>query len=157
MDNTSLMDTLVTSLDSPEIKQGEKAKFWRFLERKNWTVYFEVFAWSGEKYVMEFNCDGYISEPILGRFVQPDSYQCTSNAWPCGNKTFGNWFKWQEQNLFICWPADRGGIKHHPDWGAQKYWNKTNNPLHQYLEFIRQCLNIRANGYQPKSQSNLVA
>lgn len=146
------ISNLSAALESVQVQRGETSGFWKFRERNGDNVYFEVFAWNGDSYVLELACDRLGDEPIRGRFVDFITKRCVSEAWPTGNPTFAGWFKWDSPNLFICWPGDRGGIEHHADWRAQKYWQKTPNQLHQYLEFIRKCLNIQAQGYQPRSQ-----
>ena len=151
------VDQLMAALQSLEIQRGQASGFWRYLDRTGDVLYFEVNAWDGDKYVLELTCDRFIDEPILGRFVDPVTRHCTSEAWPQGDAIFVGWFKWQPANFFICWPGDRGGIGHHPEWRGQQHWKKTSNPLHQYLEFIRQCLNIRGRGYQPRKQPSHAA
>lgn len=141
---------LDAALEDGRIQRGEASEFWRCRERDGHIVYFNVTAWDGDCYLLELSCDRFWDEPIRGRFADPDTKQCLSSAWPRGDQTFAGWFKWDPSNLFICWPADRGGIEHHTDWRILKYWQKDPNPLHQYLEFIRKCLNLRSLGYQPR-------
>jgi len=147
------VDTLAAAMNSGEVQRGEISGFWRFLERVGDVLYFDVHAWDGDRYVLALTCDGFGEEPIRGLFVDPDTRQCVTEAWPKGNEKFAGWFKWEPANFFICWPGDRGGIEHHQEWRAQRHWKRTVNPLYQYLEFIRQCLNLRGNGYQPRKQS----
>lgn len=153
----SLALTLEAALLSSEVHQGEAAGFWRYVDHKGDIVYFELFAWDGGAYVLELTCDQFQKEPILGRFVDPKTRQCVTEAWPRGGTRFAEWFKWETGNLFICWPGDRGGISHHAEWRQLRHWNKTPNPLHQYLEFIRQCLTIRGLGYQPRKSESRAA
>jgi hypothetical protein len=143
-------DAIDVDVASTEVTEGEARGFWRFVRRDGDLAYFEVFAWNDDSYLLALTCDQYRTEPLLGRFVDPKTLQCTSGAWPQGDGQFGGWFKWQQEHLFICWPADRGGIKHHPEWKDKRYWASTNNPIHQYLEFIRKCLNVKAHGYKPR-------
>ena len=141
-------DAVDEDLESPEVKEGETREFWRFVERNGDRVYFEVFAWSGDAYRLCLSCDQYRKEPILGQFVDPKTLHCIAAAWPQGEGQFGNWFKWQPEHLFICWPADRGGLARHGEWRSQELWKASKNPIHQYLEFIRKCLNVKAFGYK---------
>lgn len=150
-------DALTAAITSIEVQRGEASGFWRFLYRVGDVLYFDIHAWNGDKYVLELTCDRFSEEPILGRFVDADTRQCTADAWPKGNEKFAGWFKWEPSNFFICWPGDRGGIGHHGDWRSRQYWKQTPNPLHQYLEFIRQCLNLKSNGYQPRKQPSPAA
>ena len=143
-------DRLTADLGSVEFLRGVERDFWRLIERIGDRVYVECIAWDGSRFVLELTCDRYGDEPCLGRFADPQSHQCVSDAWPAGDGTFGTWFKWQPGNLFICWHGDRAGIGHHPEWRAREHWKKTTNPLVQYLEFVRECLTIRARGYQPR-------
>lgn len=143
--------TLDEALKSTEVLQGEEAGFWKFVDREGDVVYFEVTAWTRDVYLLQLTADKFQDEPMLGRFVDFRTRACTADAWPRGTNKLAEWIKWEAGNLFICWPGDRGGIGHHSEWREQRYWNKTPNPLHQYLEFIRKCLRIRANGYQPRS------
>jgi hypothetical protein len=143
-------DQLQKDLESPEFRLGVNRKFWRFVRRYGDRVYIACTAWDGDEFLLELHCDNYGVEPCRGLFVDSDTGQCVSGAWPQGDSIFGNWFKWQPGNFFICWPADRGGIGRHPEWRAQTYWKKTSNPLVHYLEFIRRCLTIRGNGYQSR-------
>ena len=153
----SELDQLTSALQSAEVQRGQLSNFWRYVDRTKDILCFDVFAFNGDQYMLELTCDRYLDEPIHGRFVDPISRQCVSDAWPRGNPTFGGWFKWEQSNLFICWPGDRGGITHHPEWRGQQYWKKTSNPLHQYLEFISRCLNLRSCGYQPRKQQSHAA
>lgn len=143
-------DRLSTDLGSLEFLQGVEREFWRLIDRSGDHVYVECYAWDGVGYLLELTCDRYGDEPCLGRFVDPQTHQCISDAWPTGSGMFGNWFKWQPRDLFICWPGDRSGIAHHHEWRGREHWKKTGNPLVHYLEFIRECLTIRARGYQPR-------
>src|SRR2546427_895546 len=103
-------DAVALDLAAAEFKEGEKSGFWRFVCRRGDLVYMEVFAWNGDEYLLELTCDHYRSKAILGRFVDHETFQCIATAWPQGDGTFGGWFKWQPEHLFICWPGDRGGI-----------------------------------------------
>lgn len=150
-------DLLAQDLASNEFLAGVEREFWRLVERVGDRVYVDCFAWDGDTYVLELTCNQYAVEPCLGRFVDPQTRRCVASAWPSGDGTFGTWFKWQPQHLFICWPGDRAGIQHHSDWRARAHWTKTGNPLVQYLEFIRQCLTIRARGYQPRPKLPLAS
>lgn len=150
-------DALSVDLESTEFKDGEARGFWRFVGRKQDIVHVRVYAWDGDAYLLELACDQYRAEPILGRFVDPETLQCVSEAWPQGDGAFGGWFKWQVPNLFICWPGDRGGIAHHPEWRGKCHWKQTENSLVQYLEFIRQCLNVRASGYKPRARQTVTS
>ena len=143
--------SLASSLASPEFERGVSEEFWDLRQVSESTLYVAMFASDGEQYVLELQCDSYGAEPIRGRFVDPESLVCVSSAWPTGNGIFAGWFKWDPQNFFICWPGDRGGVMHHPEWRALEHWRKTSNQLVQYLEFIRQCLTLPARGYQPRS------
>lgn len=143
-------DALDEDLKSEEFRRGAERGFWRLVERVGVRVYIELFAWNGDAYVLELTCDSYREQPCLGRFVDRDTRGCVSDAWPRGDGIFGGWFKWDPAHLFICWPGDRGGITHHPEWRAKQYWKETSNPLFQYLEFVRQCLSIRGRGYLPR-------
>jgi hypothetical protein len=144
-------DPLAADLDSSAFKLGVEREFWRLVRREGNRVYVECFAWNGDNYVLEVNCDQYIIEPCLGRFVNPETGKCDATDWPQGTDTFYGWFKWKPGELFVCWPGDRAGIAHHPNWRALEHWRKTKNPLVQYLEFIRECLTIRARGYLPRT------
>jgi len=145
------LDRLTANLGSLEFLRGVNRQFWRLIERAGDRVYVECFAWDGIGYVLELTCDRYADEPCLGRFVDPGTRQCVSQAWPTGDGVFGTWFKWQQGNLFICWPGDRDAIGRHPEWRVSEHWKKTGNPLVQYLEFVRECLTIRSRGYQPRT------
>lgn len=145
-------DQLTIDLVSEAIRRGEAAGFWRLVERGVNALYFEVCAFDGEIYLLELTCDHYGVQPMRGKFVDTETHKCIATAWPLGNETFAGWFKWKPNDLFICWPGDRGGCEHHTDWQGQKYWKRTSNQLHQYLEFIRQCLNLRGHGYQGRNR-----
>lgn len=146
----SATDALGEALASPTFQAGIEREFWRLRQRKGDRAYIECCAWDDEVYLLELACDRYGLEPSLGRFVDPQTLGCVSSAWPQGDATFSGWFKWEPQNLFICWPGDRAGITHHPEWRAREHWKKTDNPLVQYLEFVRTCLNVRSRGYRPR-------
>jgi hypothetical protein len=143
---------LLADLNSDDFAHGVAQEFWKFDKRVGTTVYVTMFAMDGDRFLLETQCDRYGDEPILGRFVDPQSYTCVSSAWPIGNEVFGGWFKWQPNDLFICWPGDRGGIQRHADWRAQARWRQGKNQLVDYLEFVRQCLNLRSRGYLPRAQ-----
>lgn len=149
--------TLEGSLKDLAVLHGEKMNFWRLIHRSPDTLFFSMSTHCEDSYVLRLKCDNYFDEPIKGQFVDANSFELDANAWPQGNGTFGGWIKWQPSNLFICWPGDREALNHHKDWRAKEFWKQSKNPLHQYLEFIRKCLNIKTYGYQPKSQASLVA
>jgi hypothetical protein len=143
-------DKLDELLATPEISWGVDQEFWRFIERKGDRVYFEVWAYDGDSYVLELECDHLEVEPIRGRFVDPKTYECRTDAWPKGNNVFASWFKWDPGNFFICWPKDRGGVGQHAEWRPQALWRGSKNQVLQHLEFIRKCLMLPANGYLPR-------
>jgi hypothetical protein len=147
-------DALLAALTSPEVQRGQSSGFWKFLDRDEDVLYFEMYAWDGDSYVIQLTCDRYGDEAIRGLFVDPASRKCTVEAWPHGDGTFTGWFKYGSNDFFICWPGDRGGIERHGEWRGHQYWKKERNQLHQYLEFIRQCLNLPARGYQPRKQQS---
>ena len=151
------LDSLAQDLASLEFRHGVERGFWRLIERVGFRVYIECFAWNDDTYVLELTCDRYREEPSLGKFVDPVTRARSSEAWPRGNAMFGGWFKWNPNELFICWPGDRDGLAHHPDWRARAHWQKTQNPLVQYLEFIRSCLTIPGRGYQARSSLPLAS
>jgi hypothetical protein len=143
-------DRLDEFLAGPDISWGANQEFWRFIERIDERLYFEVWAFDGDTYILELACDCLETEPIRGRFVEPKSYECQMGAWPKGNNVFEGWFKWTPGNFFICWPKDRGGIEHHPEWRQQALWRNSKNQVFQHLEFVRQCLMLPARGYLPR-------
>lgn len=143
---------LLTDLSSVDFARGADQEFWKLEKRVDSTVYVTMFAMDGDTYLLEMQCDRYGEEPILGRFVDAKSYACVSSAWPMGNEVFGGWFKWQPNDLFICWPGDRGGLQRHADWRTQGRWRQSKNQLVDYLEFVRQCLNLPARGYLPRTR-----
>lgn len=150
-------DALAADLRSPEFRSGVERGFWRLIDRVGMRIYIEVFAWTGDNYVLELTCDRYRDEPCLGRFVDPDTRQCVASAWPRGDGPFGGWFKWSPNELFVCWPGDRGALAYHPEWRAWQHWRKTPNPVVQYLEFVRPCLTIPGRGYQPRPSRRLAS
>ncbi len=139
-------------LGSAAWRHGEEQGYWRVVERMEHVLYVETFARDDLAYLLNLQCDRYGAEPVRGRFVDSRTRACVAAAWPQGDGTFAGWFKSNPQDLFICWPADRGGVEHHADWRALQYWRKTDNQLVQYLEFIRRCLTLPARGYQPRVQ-----
>lgn len=150
--DTETVDRLDQLLGAPAIAWGAEQGFWRFIERIDHRVFFEVWAHDGDSYVLELECDRLGAEPLRGRFVTPNTYECREDAWPKGNEIFQGWFKWTPENFFICWPKDRGGIEHHTEWRAQASWRNTKNQVLQHLEFIRQCLSLPSRGYLPRKR-----
>lgn len=145
-----MQDAVAKSLEAPEFLHGVEQGFWRLLDRAGDVLYVEVWASDGDCYLLEMQCDRLGDEPIRGRFVDPASRICTEAAWPHGSDVLAGWFKWQSSNFFICWPGDRGGIAHHGEWRAQRYWTREANQVVQYLEFMRRCLTIPSLGYRPR-------
>lgn len=122
------------ALQSPEFLHGVDQEFWRLVHRTDQTLYIELWACDGHSYVLQLDCDGYGELPCRGRFVDRDTRACVTEAWPQGNEILSGWLKWDAGNFFVCWPADRGGVEHHPEWRARTHWRKSNNQLVQYLE-----------------------
>lgn len=147
---TPASDALDLLLAAREFTDGVDQEFWRLIERRGERLYLEVWAHDGVSYVLELECDRLEAEPIRGRFVDPDTFESRADAWPRGNETFAGWFKWTPNDLFICWPKDRGGVAHHAEWRPQAAWRGSKNQVLQHLEFIRQCLMLPARGYQPR-------
>jgi hypothetical protein len=145
-------DRIDELLNAPEIAWGVDQEFWRFIERSGHCLYFQVWAYDGESYVLELECDRLEAEPIRGRFVDPKTLECQTEAWPKGNNVFEGWFKWTPGNFFICWPKDRGGVEHHGEWRPQASWRNAKNQVLQHLEFVRQCLTLPARGYLPRQR-----
>ena len=81
-----------------------------------------------------------------------ETLTCEATAWPQGTDVLYGWIKWKPNELFICWPGDRGGLAHHAEWRPLKYWLETDNAIAQFLEFIRTCLNLPSRGYLPPIQ-----
>src|SRR5512147_1735215 len=98
---TATRDRLDELLAAPEIASGADQEFWRFIERIEDRAYFEVWACDGDSYVLELECDRLEVEPIRGRFVDPNTYECMTDAWPKGNNVFEGWFKSTPGNFFI--------------------------------------------------------
>ena len=140
-------DQLQLDLESKEFQHGVEQCFWALLERKDHLVYMTFQARDGTIYVMQLECTGYGKQAIGGKFIDPRTRACVSNAWPQGNGTFGGWVKWDANNLFICWPGDRFGIEHHQEWTVQRLWDRSPNPIVSYATFIRRLLWNRAWGY----------
>ena len=147
---TAPPDKLDELLAAPDFTSGVDQEFWRLLERRKHRVYLEVWTYHDESYVLELECDRLEDEPIRGRFVDPKTFECRSEAWPQGDGTFAGWFKWAPNDLFICWPKDRGGVEHHAEWRPMAKWRGSKNQVVQHLEFIRRCLMLPALGYQPR-------
>jgi hypothetical protein len=147
-------DAIAKSLTSVAFRQGVEREFWRLIRREDDRLYFECFTWYGDSYVLELVCDHYRVEPCRGRFVNRETFKCEASAWPQGTQVFYGWIKWTANDLFICWPGDRGAVEHHAEWRALNYWQETDNPITQFLEFIRACLNMPSRGYLPPSQRN---
>jgi len=140
-------DQLQKDLESGEFRHGVEQRFWSLLDRAGDVLHVKFFPRTGEPFVMRLDCDGYKNQAIGGKFVDPDTRACVSSAWPSGKPPFDGWVKWAPGNLFICWPGDRYGIQHHPDWASLQLWKRSKNQLVDYLEFIRWLLWNRGSGY----------
>jgi|CXWL01.1.fsa_nt_gi hypothetical protein len=140
-------DQLQHDLESEEFQHGVEQRFWALLERKDHLVYMNFQTRNGTTYVMQLDCTDYGNQAIGGKFIDPQTRACVSNAWPKGDGTFGGWVKWDASNLFICWPGDRFGIAHHQEWASQRLWDRPPNPIVSYATFIRGLLWTRARGY----------
>lgn len=151
MDKPAL-DQLRCDLESTNFRHGVEQGFWSLLDHVGDLVHLKFFARNGDLYVMRLECDGYGQQAIGGKFVDPATRICVSSAWPCGNHPFSDWVKWDPQNLFICWPGDRYGIKHHPDWVSQQYWKRSPNQIVTYGDFIRRLLWIRKFGHTGRAK-----
>lgn len=143
-------EQLQEDLLSAEIAHGGVQQFWRFVDRADDLLFFELTAIDGAKYMIRLDCTGYGDEPIDGKFVEPSSRACVARAWPNGNSTFEQWVKFKDPHLFICWDQDRTGIARHPDWRPRKAWTKETNPLFHYLDFMRALLHLQNRGYLPR-------
>ncbi len=148
------MDTalakLIADLESAAFQHGCAQGFWELVERKEATLYVRLFAPDDRAYVMELACSDYGNEPIGGRFVDAGR-NCVNGAWPKGDGTFNGWVKFADANPFICWDQDRYGLQHHQEWRPRRAWTKKPNQLVAYLDFMRQLLNVQANGYERQS------
>ena len=140
-------DQLQKDLESEEFRHGVEQRFWSLLDRSGDVLYVKFFPRAGDPYVMRLDCDEYGNRAIGGKFVDPATRTCISSAWPCGGPPFSGWIKWEPSNLFICWPGDRYGIQHHPDWASQQVWKRPPNQLIGYLNFIQWLLCNRGSGY----------
>lgn len=144
-------DPLQNDIKCKEFTHGIEQGFWALLECTQDTVYVQFNARDGQPYVMRLDCDRYGHQAIGGRFVDPSTRQCITSAWPAGTSVFGGWVKWDPQHLFICWPGDRYGLRHHPDWTSLQVWRRPPNPMVIYANFIRRLLWDRSMGYTGKA------
>lgn len=144
-------EQLDTDLHSEEIQHGVDQQFWRFVDRTGDLLFFELTAIDSSRYLIRLDCNGYGTEPIDGKFVDPATRACIATAWPRGNSTFEQWVKFKEPHLFFCWDQDRAGIAHHQNWRPRKAWAKESNQLFRYLDFMRALLNLPSRGYQPRT------
>lgn len=142
---------LDSDLASSEFMDGVKQEFWSLPERVGDFVYITLFAPDGRTFLARFDCKSYWSEPIECLFVDPQSRNVDIRFWPDGNQVFEGWIKFKGAPPFICWDQDRGGIGHHAEWKVLKAWQKENNPLISYLNFLRRLLHVRSNGYNRKN------
>jgi hypothetical protein len=136
---------LQRDLNSEEFAHGVRQGFWELIERTDAKLYIRMFAPDERSYVLSLACDSYWDEPLEGHFVDPVTRQVMASAWPEGNAVFEQWVKFKN-HFFICWPEDRGGIRHHSDWKVLKAWQKPNQ-LVSYLNFVRQLLHLKSRGY----------
>lgn len=144
---------LILDLESKEFEHGVHQRFWELVERAEWFVYVRLYAADDRTYIIELDCTNYGEEPIRGRFVAEKSRECRSDAWPHGNAAFGQWVKFKDPELFICWDQDRDGIRHHAEWRQRKAWAKQKNQLVAYLDFLRSLLHLEAKGYDRQVES----
>ena len=140
-------ERLIADLESAEFKHGVRQGFWKKVEQEGSLLYVRVLAADDRAYLAQLDCTGYGEDPIACRFVDPATRQCVATAWPQGNGTFGQWIKFQDGNLFICWDQDRLGIGHHQEWRGKRAWTRSHNQLVAYLDFLRQMLHVPARGY----------
>ncbi|MEQ1802606.1 MAG: hypothetical protein ABL989_11840 [Gammaproteobacteria bacterium] len=140
-------DALSQDLESEAFKHGAGQAFWALEERRGDVLYIRLMAPDGRSYLLRLTCDQYRTEPLLGQFVDPATRQPVTSAWPQGDQHLSGWLKWNPGELFVCWPGDRAGLAHHPEWRAQRQWDRPPNPLVNYLDFMRRCLWVPGNGY----------
>lgn len=145
-------DQIQHDLESKEFQHGIGQGFWTLLDRQGDVLHLNVYARDGVVYLMRLECDSYGQQAIGGKFVDPKTRACVSNAWPRGDGIFGGWVKWDANNLFICWPGDRYGIQHHQEWATQKLWDRPPNPMVVYARFIKELLWYKPWGYAEKAK-----
>lgn len=143
------MDKLATDLVSPEYLHGVEQRFWGQPDRHGDAVYIPVHGPDGRIFLGQFDCSGYGEHPIRCLFVNPDTRQVDLKFWPDGDAEFERWVKFKAARPFICWPQDRGAIDigGHRDWQSSKEWQKEQNQIVAYLNFLRTMLHVRARGY----------
>jgi hypothetical protein len=140
-----VVNKLDQDLASEEFANGERQRFWEFIERTDSKVFIRMYAADGRSYVLALDCTSYGDEPLEGLFVDPETRQVLPSAWPQGDSTFEQWVKFKNDH-FICWREDRRGLQQHPNWRPLKAWQKPNQ-LVSYLNFIRQLLHLKSRGY----------
>jgi hypothetical protein len=143
------MDKLGTDLASPEYLHGIEQAFWGQPDRDGNTLYISVHAPDGRTFLGQFDCSNYGTQPIRCLFVNPATRQVDLKFWPDGNAEFEKWIKFKAARPFICWPQDRGAIDigNHTEWQSLREWQKEDNQIVAYLDFLRQMLHVRARGY----------
>lgn len=143
-----MADRLSEDLASLEFQRGFEQQFWQLESRNDHLVFVWLIAADERRFLAVLDCTSYGDEPILGRFIDPETRQCSSSAWPVGNAQFEQWIKFKGTPLFICWDQDREGLNHHGDWRARQSWKRNPNQLVAYLDFLRQMLHLPSRGYE---------
>jgi hypothetical protein len=143
-------DRLGTDLASAEFLHGVEQEFWESVSREGDRVYILMHAPDGRKFLARMDCDHYWDEPIGCLFVDAATRQVIPAAWPDGNSTFEQWIKFRANPHFICWRQDRYGIERHQEWKNLREWQKKQNQIVAYLEFLQQMLYRPMNGYSRK-------
>lgn len=140
-------ERLTRDLASPEFQAGAEQGFWELAGRKGDMVHVRLNAPDGRVFLARFDCTGYWNEPISCSFIPCGSPQ----VWPDGDVTFEGTIKFRSSPGFICWDQDRQGIYHHPEWRQSQAWQKKENQIVGYLDFLRTMLHVPARGYTRKS------
>lgn len=151
------MADLDKDLSSAEFMVGVEQEFWSIPERSGHLVYVTLFAPDGRSFMAQLDCSSYWEQPIRCLFVNPATKTVDLNFWPHGNQQFEQWIKFRPSPNppFICWPQDRGAIEigRHFDWQPEKQWQRQENQIVAYLNFLRKMLHVPANGYLRKSNT----
>lgn len=147
MDAENSQDRLAADLASAAFQNGITQKLWELIARSGNSLDVHIAAPDSGWYLLLLDCNNYWEQAIWGQFIDPKTRQCVASAWPVGDGTFQQWIKCTPGNLFICWDQDRIGISKHSEWAHKKSWQKRQNQVVSYLDFIHTLLWLPKFGY----------
>jgi hypothetical protein len=108
-------------------------------------------ACDGERFTIQFVCDGYPDKAPRVAFVNAEGSSADRRAWPAGNAAFYEVVKLPPHS-FLCTDLTREGFEHHPDWlDRPTAWKGSTHTLMNLFNYIQDDL-LNSINYQGRTQ-----